>query len=283
MAIGPPTVGGGIPRDDSYLVRRVEALEAIVQQYMAGGSINASEIDPNGTLRVNGGLDVSGTGGITVEGGGGVNILGGGSFSLIDPATGHTVVYLGIASIPDGSGRTQMVAYFTRDDGTAALQLADDGTAPGHAHQQALQWFDRSGNITFSDDTVSGVGVGSPYTPEGVFNDITGPTNTTTSASFVAMQWADCYQQHPKVTAGVLVQTPSGTAGQIRLTIGGSQIGSVVAVPSASFGEMVIAPGAWPGGSFAFQQRVVVQLEARVVSGAGAIGVRGLGLWGVGS
>lgn len=256
MGIGQPTVGGGIPADDSYLVRRLEALEAVVKQFMAARTLEAATI-----------------------GAGGLTITGGGSLELT--TTDQVVLYVGNRDIPDGSGRTQQAFIVWRDDGTAALAMADLGTVMGHTHQQALVWFDRTGNTVFADDTTGGVGIASPYVPVGSFVDITTPTATTTSTSFQALQWADCFQQHPKVTASVLVSTPSGTTGQVRMTVGGVQIGLPVTIPSNSFGEFIVDPAVWPSGSYTFQSRVIVQLEAKTTAGAGAIGVRGLGLWGL--
>jgi hypothetical protein len=88
-------------------------------------------------------------------------------------------------------------------------------------------------------------------------------------------------QQHPQVRAAVICQTPAGTVGSIRLTVGGVQIGSAVTVPSATFATMVIGPAPWPDGTWIHESFQTVQLEGKVTSGAGALGVRGLSLWGV--
>lgn len=255
----PGQIANIVPiRDDAGAIMRMFRQQAQDIQALQGAqTLNAATID---------------AGGCTITDGG---------FLRLTTAAGQVILFVGNTAIPDGSGRTQQAFLLWRDDGSAALAMADLGTINGHTHQQALVWFDRNGDGVFADDTTSGSGIASPYTQEGTFVDITPPTNTTTSTSFVAMQWADVYQQHPKLTASVLVQTPSGTTGQIRMTVGGVQIGSTVAVPSATFQQLTIPIAAWPGGSYAFQQRVVVQLEAKVVTGAGAIGVRALSLWGV--
>ncbi|TAM85831.1 MAG: hypothetical protein EPN43_11105, partial [Jatrophihabitans sp.] len=98
---------------------------------------------------------------------------------------GEPVFFTTDTTIPDGSGRRQTVVYLVRDDGSVALALADNGTVLNHPHQQALQWSDRSGNTVFSDDTVSGVGIATPY--------LQGPylanTNTATWPSTAQTTW----------------------------------------------------------------------------------------------
>ncbi|HJQ00074.1 MAG TPA: hypothetical protein VJ851_00610 [Jatrophihabitans sp.] len=251
-------VGDHMPAGPDDLARRVADLEKLVQRLQAVNTFNAATID-KGTLKV----------------------INGGSFQVIDPSTGTVIAYIGQLPFNDGSGRTQGGVVLSRADGSVALELGDFGLIPGHTFQQALQWKSRLGQIVIADDTVSGNGLAIPYIPAGVFEDLTAPTNTTTSATFVGMQWADTYQQHPKVTASVLVQVPSGNQADIRMTVSGQQIGSIITVGSGSFGQFTIPAAAWPAGTYTFGQRTVVQLEARRTVGTGAIGVRGLGLWGV--
>jgi hypothetical protein len=247
-----------MPADDSWVARQFADLQRQITELRAAQTLNAATI---------------GSGGLTIN--------QDGSLQVVDQASGRQVVYIGETVIPDGSGRRQMVAYFTRDDGNVALVLGDAGSVPGHVHQQSLQWFDRVGNVVMADDTVSAVGLARPYIPAGTFVDITSPSATTTSTSFVGLQWADCFQQHPKVTASVLVQTGAGTTGQVRLTLGGVQIGAALTVPAATFSQLTIVAAPWPTGSYLFSQRVTVQLEGKVTGGTGSIGVRGLGFWGV--
>lgn len=251
-------IGDKMPPGPDDLPKRFSKLEKLVQRLQALNVFNAATVD-KGALKV----------------------INGGSFQVIDASTGTVIAYIGLLGFNDGSGRTQGGVQLTRADGTRALEMGDFGGVPGHAFQQALVWRARGGQIVVSDDTISGNALATPYIPAGVFADLTAPTNTTTSATFVGLQWADCYQQHPKVTASVLVQVPSGNQADIRMTIGGQQIGSIVTVGSGSFGQFTIPPAVWPAGTYSFGQRTVVQLEARRTVGTGAIGIRGLGLWGV--
>lgn len=231
------------------------------------------------TARSGNAMTIDGKPGIEINNGGGLTINDGGSLNMTT-STGTIVLSGRRRDIPDGSGRVQQGFTLARDDGTVAFYVLDLGIVPGHTHQQSWALLDRAGNVIVAEDTVSGHGIATPYIPAGFFADITPPTATTTSTLFTAMQWADSYQQHPKLTASVLVLTPAGTTGQIRMTVGGSQIGSTVTVPSGTNGQLTIPAGAWPG-TFVFGQRLTVQLEARVTGGTGSIGVRALGLWGV--
>lgn len=251
-------IADAMPPGPDDLARKVAELEKLVQRSLAVNTFNAATID-QGALKV----------------------INGGSFQVIDPSTGTVIAYIGGIGFNDGSGRIQGSVQFTRADGTRALEMGDFGNIPGHPFQQALVWRARGGQIIVSDDTISGNALATPYIPVGVFCDVTGPLSTTTSAAFVGMQWADSYQQHPKVTGSVLVQVPSGSQADIRMTVSGQQIGSILTVPSGSNGQFTLPAAAWPSGTYAFGQRVVVQLEARRTTGSGSIGVRGLGLWGV--
>lgn len=260
-AVGRRGIANNIPRGSDWIVREIKALKEDIRSLKSGRKIlNNAAIDQ-----------------------GGIQIIKGGSLKVVD-TDGIEIARIGALPSPafdKADGTPQPGLRLLREDGSTALFLGDlnPGVPP---FQQSLQLIDRGGNVVFADDTNGGgVGLARPYVPAGVFEDITAPAATTNSAAFVGLQWADSFQQHPKVTASILVQTSAGTAGQVRLTVGGVQIGSALSVPAASFGQFTIPASAWPVGSYAFLQRVTVQIEGRVTAGTGTIGVRGLGLWGV--
>jgi hypothetical protein len=254
------------------LMRRIENLERAQREQAAAQTANATTIDKDGLQFINGGS-------ATFSQGGGAFIQDGGSLELFT-ADGVAVFYIGTQTIPDGSGRKQEVLQIARSDGSPAFAVGDFGTVLGHPFQQVCSMYDKAGNTIFAEDAQSGTGLANPYIASGGFIDLTVPTATTTSTSYAALQWADHFQQHPNVTEAVLVYTPSGTTGQIRLTVGGVQIVSA-SIPSNTFTVWYLGPIAWPTGTFAVGQRVLLALEAKVNSGAGPIGVRGMGPWGV--
>ncbi|MEO7260248.1 MAG: hypothetical protein ABI047_03160 [Jatrophihabitantaceae bacterium] len=253
-------IANQLARGDDWVVRELRNLKEKIRRLESGRSIlNNASINK-----------------------GGIQIVKGGSLRVID-VEGVETARIGALPSPaldKADGTPQPGVLLRREDGSTALFLGDltPTVAP---FKQSLQLFDRLGNVIFADDTDGGVGLARPYVPAGVFADITAPSATTNSASFVGLQWADSYMQHPKVTCSMLVQTSAGTASQVRLTVGGVQIGVPLAIAAASFGQFTIPPSTWPAGSYVHEGRVTVQLEARVTSGTGTVGVRALGFWGV--
>lgn len=210
-------------------------------------------------------------------------IDGGATFSKgalrgVDPNNGETVFFVGLAPIPDGSGRMQMIVDLQRDDGTSALQLTDDGTTPGHTHQQAFQLFDRSGNIWAADDTTSGQGMARPYIPICNFVDATVPTATTTSTSFVTLQSGSGFKQHPKIEGQILVYADTGTTGTIQLVDQASNVLFTHTLTSGEFDYVNFGPVALAG---THEQTITLSIQGKVLTGAGKVGARGVSAIGV--
>lgn len=243
----PGSPGYGAPQDPiTTLVRRLEDLERTVRS-MQTLLVNA------GTLQVN------------------------------DPNSGNRVFFVGEAGMNDGSGRMQAIVDIRRQDGTAALEMIDGGTAPGHTIEQALQWFDRAGNIVIADDTNGGIGLADPILSVGSFVDITSLASTT-SASYVDLQWCAGIRLHPRVEASLLVQsTVAGTTGNVRIVDNAGSVIGTVAVTSLEFGQVSIGPVAWPAGWAWGEGMQTLKIQAERTAGTGTIGARCLGIWGVGS
>lgn len=209
-------------------------------------------------------------GGLTIKGGGGISVYS---------AAGELVFFVGKVPIPDGSGRTQIEIGFARDDGSAALILADLGTTPGHTHQQALQWYDRSHNVVFADDTISGQGLANPYIPIGQWADYgTVPTATTTSPTFTNLQTLVGVHQHPKVSGQILVYSDSGTTGVIQMVDGSGNVIMSTTLASGTFGFVNFGPVVMPGIN---GTGISLILQGKVTGGAGKVGVRGISALGV--
>lgn len=201
-----------------------------------------------------------------------------GGLTFIDPNTGNVTGQIGLGGFNDGSGRTQMRTAFYRADGSLAFIIADLGSVPGHTFAQALQLFDRLGNIWAADDTTSGQGIAKPYIPIGFFTDNTVPTSTTTSTSFTTLQTLVGYKQHPKVIMQVLVYADSGTTGVIQVVDQAGNVLGSTTLTSGQFGYVTFGPVALAG---AHELAVSLNIQGKVTSGAGKVGARGVSAHGV--
>lgn len=205
-------------------------------------------------------------------------LVNGGTLQVNDPNSGSQVFYVGPGGMNDGSGREQAVVYIHRQDGTIAMALFDGGTAPGHTIQQALQFFDKSGNIYLADDG-DGQGLARPYIPIGFFTDAIGvPTATTTSASFVTLQTLIGFKQHPKVQGQIEVYADVGTTGTVQVVDQSSNVLFTTNLTSGQFGYVSYGPVALAG---THEQAISLNIQGKVLTGAGKVGVRGVAAIGV--
>lgn len=189
-----------------------------------------------------------------------------------NPANAKSTAFFGQTQIPDGSGRTQVVTEFARDDGTTAFAIYDGGTVPGHVHQQAAEWFDRTGHTVFSDDSVSGVGVARPHLTLPQMTN----TNTATWPATNATAWtdiADCYAeiQQPKLTWVIALYAPASTTGAYEMVVAGTTLSSTTVVGGAS-GTFNYWTDTQPiPAGVTFGSIVTVILNAQVTAGTGTI------------
>jgi hypothetical protein len=271
-----PTLGMGMPPDDSWIARELKDLQRQIVELRAARTLEAATI---------------GAGGITVDGGS-ISIKQGGAIAVYDQNSGRLVFYVGRAgfnSTPAEGYTDQMVVQVFRDDGSAALQLADLNATPGHAHQQAWQSFDRTGHVVMADDTNSGTGLARPYLSLGQFEDISAASiPVTTSATFVDLQWTAAYRQHPKANLSVIVYSSDGaTTGTVQIAdVPGNVIGSPLSVTGSEFTLLNIGPTAWPTGSWSGPDEIlggpaVLKLQAKRTAGTGNIGAKVIGAYGV--
>jgi len=221
-----------------------------------------------------------------VIGKGGIRIEDGGSITVLDQTSAATVFYvgrLGFASPPAGGAVDQMVTTLARQDGGAALQLADLNTTPGHTFRQALQWFDPAGNVVVADDTLgSGVGLARPHLNLGPLANLDLNTWPKTSAG----AWttiSECFveRQNPQLTWAIYLYAAAATTVQFRFMLNGSQIGTTQTVSNNTF-------SLWNDtkpidGSIAFGTAPLLELQAQVTAGAGAGYAQQLLLQGAGS
>lgn len=205
--------------------------------------------------------------------GGDVAVYAGGSFRMLSVDGSQVQAWIGRISPnhPDGSEQRGILLY--REDGSQALSLFSADTYP-----QALAIRDKTSSTVVADDAVAG-GLARPYlSTDAWFGATESPAYTTNSATFVTLQNLPWIKQHPRVTAHYLVKADAGVAGEIRLV---DDVGGVIA------GPITVSAGAWTYGSAtgslagALYSTTYLHWQARVTSGVGNIGVRGLSTFGV--
>lgn len=176
-------------------------------------------------------------------------------------------------ALPDGT--LQQGWIVRRDDGSTVLFLVDADVSDGQVNQ-ALNWYDRSGNPVLADDTDSGQGLARPYVP-GVlyparYDDFTTAT-TAATGEWETLLEAQIPKQQPKLQVVVrATMDTSGATGEVRVLIDGTPWGSVESVGfvigTYGFG------GAQPVAG-THMQGLVVQVQGRRTAGTG--GVRAAG------
>ncbi|MFJ5923845.1 hypothetical protein ACIQF6_14730 [Kitasatospora sp. NPDC092948] len=205
--------------------------------------------------------------------GGNVQVLGGGSFRMMSVDGSRTQMWVGkiSPSHPDGSEQRGILMY--REDGALAFSLYSADGNP-----QALALRDKAGTTVVADDVAAG-GLARPYlSTDAWFGATESPTFTTNSSAFTTLQNLAWVKQHPKIYAHYLVRADAGVAGQIQLV---DDLGTVIAGPVA------ISAGAWTYGAVAgplagaLYTPTYLHWQARVTSGTGNIGIRGLSTFGV--
>lgn len=206
------------------------------------------------------------TGGIVVKGG---------ALNFQD-ANGQTKVYFGpiyYGNTPAGIGW-----LFYRNGGQLVFSL--EGINPS---DQFFAIRDKIGNIVISDDRYTGQGLATPYIQGDFVSWAAAIPDSTTSTTFVTLQKSIWRKQHPRFMAWVHTFVTSTTAEfQFKIASGADQ-GKIIAGPfslSNGNGYTYYGPVSMPGNHLTDFD---LDLEARVVSGAGSIAVRVLSATGVGS
>ncbi|WFE45004.1 hypothetical protein [Verrucosispora sp. WMMD1129] len=226
------------------LARRVRELERQVQMLTAGRRLEAASIG-------RGGLTVTG-GTITTRDTDG-NVLS----RQGQLAEGWRGTWIGRA----GGG----VAFFVGGEG------ADEGF---------VGIYDRAGQYIVSDDAASERGLARPYIPIQT-GEVTVPTATTASATFVDMAAGTMPVQHPVLHAHLLIRSDDGsTTGEVRMTLDGEQVGEVLEVAASQYAFATLGPAALPG-VYPYGALRTVAVQARRTAGSGNIGVRVLTILGL--
>jgi hypothetical protein len=195
----------------------------------------------------------------------------------VNDVAGNTVAIIGTQpGLERADGSPQAGVSLYREDGSIAEFLGDaNPTVP--PFKQSLQIYDRAGNVVMADDTNSGKGLAAPWVTGGC---ILGDTNTanwpqTTSGSFVTIAAGWYRVQNPRLAWDINMVCDTGTAGELRVLVGGVQVDTTQTV-GGSFIDWYRNLGA-PGGNVAlpagvgYNSIVLVELQARRTSGAGTV------------
>lgn len=192
---------------------------------------------------------------------------------------GTDLFYLGNVQPNLTDGRPQRGMIWRRNDGTAVLALFDANPGDGSPlnYRQALNWYDRAGNIVIADDTDGGIGLARPYVP--YFMSSAGDNQAVTAAAFTETHVLAGPRQHPKMTVGITASASDGTtAGEVRIVAGATVLGGPTTIPAGGS----IAPGyafSLPAANYLDLEYLAIQ--ARRTAGAGSIIVRPFFAYGV--
>lgn len=205
-----------------------------------------------------------GEGGLTLRGGFLQMLFGDVQVLLVGPVTPR---------LPDGS--PQLGLILRRADGSNVLDLYDaDPTDAGGALQQALNWRDRLANVVLADDTNSGQGLARPWL-SGQFarTRYEDMSVQTTSGTFETLWETRISKQQPRLEVAYrATMDTSGTTGQTRVLVNGTQLGTT---QSATFllNTYFIGPEAVGGNHM---QDLVIEIQGRRSSASGALRVEAL-------
>lgn len=167
------------------------------------------------------------------------------------------------------------IAVF-RYDGSTQFWAWDNPSGGGFASM-----WDESGNILLSNDTVSGHGLAKPYLPIPFYPaSTTVPTETTTSATFVDLQFAKYKVQHPRLYVFVLCRCSDGsTNGEVKVLADGQALAATQTIGLGAYTYLQFGPAALPG-SYSHTGAIDLVVQARRTAGAGTVGVRVVGAYG---
>lgn len=159
-----------------------------------------------------------------------VRIFGSGGLRLVAPdGTEHFATYGAKGGMSTPSGDPQPVIVMRRDDNTVAFGLWDPQPLVD-GYKQFFAFYDRAGNIIFSDDTTSGTGIAKPYMHYSftVANQFVTLTSTAAFADAITITG---FAQNPRVQVPISCFAPATGDAEVRIIHPSS--GQVLAGPTA--------------------------------------------------
>ena len=255
-----------VERQQDFL-DRIRVLEQRVRQLENAAPLKNASISEGG-LVVDGGNITVKNGSIYIEGLGRIDVQNGGSLLLKD-TQGRNVMYVGGFD----SGGFGLAVY--RSTGGSALTIADEDADPNTETPQRFRVQDRNAKKLLVEDS-QGDGSEWPMAPI-----LFGRTDYTTwastdSASFVELVDGRAYRHARRAFVRVRHTTDAAdTTGELRLMLGGTQVGSTLtvgfALASQLFGPFTLPGVVGDGLDFA--------VEARRTAGTGRVRVEVVEAW----
>lgn len=294
-------IANAAPNSSGDLPRRISKLERDLR-----GIQNAKRLESAAV----------GTGGVRVHSGGSVRLQGGGSLIVEDDGSvivdGDIEILDGVAVVRDTEGRIRagmargpeggrlftnhangtphlMVGDITSGDtgeevGQGVLLQQSNGRdlvnifANPETGRQQVRAFDDSENVQFRTDK-NGTGLDRPYTDVPMW-----PVNSFGTAQWPGTDWQSIwlgrlYATHPALHVQARTWTTDDTTpttGQVRVLVGGSQLGSIVSVGNSTtivdFGSDTLVHG------LAHYVFAPIEIQSRVTAGNGYISVMPYGV-----
>jgi hypothetical protein len=198
-------------------------------------------------------------------------VVSGGSFE-VRTDDGDVIAKIGKFLYEDIDVDVYGVAIYRRD-GTLQFWSWDRPDGGGYT-----SIWDESGNAIVADDTVSGQGLARPYVPWTVqkYSEVSTPSVVVTFGSFLPTWRIAGPKQHPYVEVLMVTQSDASTTGEVRLAVGGVQIGTEQTIAAGeNTWRTIIAPV-----SGAHMGVVHIDVDARRTSGTGQIRVSTIAAFG---
>lgn len=235
-------------QDDGWIMRRFANIERTIQEHAAARRLENSSIS---------------AGEIGIKGG---------ALRVYDD-DGSVLAVLG--DLSNGYRGT----IINRAGGDPAFEIY--GTGPG-AMSGFVGLYDRSGNYVVTDDAFSARGLARPYIPIPM-QDLSAPTATTTSSTFVDICGGVSAIQHPVMYAYLLVRSDdASTTGEVRLTLDSVQVGPTLTVTAGQFAAVPLGdPFAVTVNESVYGAIHTLSLQARRTAGTGTVGAKVLSLLGL--
>lgn len=204
-----------------------------------------------------------GEGGLTIRGG---------FLRLV--SSGFNLLYAGPISPSAPDGTPQQGVRIRRADGTIALQTRDAFPGADGTFNQALSWLDRDGNTVLADDTDGGQGIARPWLSGGFTRTRYADMTVATTATAWETLWDQrVTKQQPRLEVAYrATMDTDATAGETRVLVNGVQLGATAA-EAFQVATHYIGPAAVAGDHMS---ELVVEIQARVTSGAAAVRVEPL-------